>query len=96
MNKKNNTMQAIEFETMIGEKNIPIPIQYNFLSNKMAKINVIYYDDVNTSSTIQYDIKKQAKQGKYSVMDFINEYSGFLSGIECDDDKYNRIMEKHI
>ena len=37
----------------------------------------------------------QTEHEKYSLKDFVNEYTGFIKGVECEDEKYNRIMKKH-
>ena len=39
-------MQAIEFETLIGTQIIPIPLRYNYLSNKKAKIIILYTEEI--------------------------------------------------
>lgn len=86
-------MQTVEYKTMIGE-NIPLPTQYKFLSNKMAKIIIVYEDGYQNIILPNENIQK-TKEEKYSAIDFINEYAGFIKGVTCEDEKYNRIMQKH-
>lgn len=38
-------MQAIEFETLIGQEAIPIPIQYKYLAHRKAKIIILFKEE---------------------------------------------------
>lgn len=69
-------MQAIEFETMISAQSIPIPLQYNYLSNKKAKVIILYTEEVAEPN---YD--KQALLSAFEKAKELKAFKGIKDSI---------------
>lgn len=77
-------MEAFKFETTVLEDGtIKIPQLKEFVNKKIELFFVIKTND------------KENKDKKKSIVEFLDEWTGFFSEIETDDFRYNRIMEKY-
>ncbi len=63
-------MQAIEFETLIGQETIPIPMQYKYLAHRKAKIIILFQEEQikpnYDKNALLFAFTKAKKQNSFS------------------------------